>query len=263
MIDTMDKHSCELFLEDALEIGRRLVETGAEVKRVEDTVRRICIAYGFTDCEIYAVTSLSVASIRDKDGNHYTQSVRVQSYGTDLGRLEELNAFSRRICAQVPDVEDLTRQIRQYKKGKPKPVIKCLGYMLAAGGFSVFYGGDLKDGLAAAAIAIVIYLMDYHLKLRQIHNVIYTFVAGFVSGLLALGLAFGATAAAAAGPDSYCPDCPPEVDGSIFPGGSCPNCDRPKSNKAVRIVDGTQVKNCPSCPMPAFKTRNYPLAQPR
>ena len=29
MIDTMDKHSCELFLEDALEIGRRLVETGA------------------------------------------------------------------------------------------------------------------------------------------------------------------------------------------------------------------------------------------
>ena len=27
MIDTMDKHSCELFLEDALEIGRRLVET--------------------------------------------------------------------------------------------------------------------------------------------------------------------------------------------------------------------------------------------
>lgn len=31
----------------------------------------------------------------------------------------------------------------------------------------------------------MIYLMDYHLKLRQIHNVIYTFVAGFVSGLLA------------------------------------------------------------------------------
>ena len=29
MIDTMDKHSCELFLEDALEIGRRLVETRA------------------------------------------------------------------------------------------------------------------------------------------------------------------------------------------------------------------------------------------
>ena len=41
MIDTMDKHSCELFLEDALEIARRMVENSAEVRRVEDTVRRI------------------------------------------------------------------------------------------------------------------------------------------------------------------------------------------------------------------------------
>lgn len=126
MIDTMDKHSCELFLEDALEIGRRLVETGAEVKRVEDTVRRICIAYGFTDCEIYAVTSLIVATIRDKDGNHYTQSVRVQSYGTDLGRLEELNAFSRRICAPGagcggPDPADPPVQKRQTQTGDQMP----------------------------------------------------------------------------------------------------------------------------------------------
>lgn len=119
MIDTMDKHSCELFLEDALEIGRRLVETGAEVKRVEDTVRRICIAYGFTDCEIYAVTSLIVATIRDKDGNHYTQSVRVQSYGTDLGRLEELNAFSRPHLRPGAGGEELTRRSASTKKANP------------------------------------------------------------------------------------------------------------------------------------------------
>ena len=54
MIDTMDKHSCELFLEDALEIGRRLVETGAEVKRVEDTVRR----------EVWEETGLRVKNLR-------------------------------------------------------------------------------------------------------------------------------------------------------------------------------------------------------
>ena len=78
--------------------------------------------------------------------------------------------------------------------------------------------------------------------------------------LLALGLAFGAQKAFA---DEFCPDCPPDKDGSIFPGGSCENCDHPKSDKAVRIVDGTRVKHCPDCPMPVFETRNYPLAQPR
>ena len=80
-------------------------------------------------------------------------------------------------------------------------------------------------------------------------------------GVVALGLAFGAQAAMAA--DEFCPECPPDKDGSIFPGGSCENCDRPKSDKAVRIVDGTRVKNCPDCPVPVFRTRNYPAAQPR
>lgn len=80
-------------------------------------------------------------------------------------------------------------------------------------------------------------------------------------GVVALGLAFGAQTAMAA--DEFCPECPPDKDGSIFPGGSCENCDRPKSDKAVRIVDGTRVKNCPDCPVPVFRTRNYPAAQPR
>lgn len=186
MAEMMSKNECELFLEDVLEIGRRLVETGAEVKRVEDTITRICTAYGFADCEIYAVTSLIVATIKDAQGNHFTQSVRVASYGTDLGRLEDLNAFSREICQNKPDVEALTQSIRGYQKPKPKPVIKCLGYMLAAGGFAVFFGGNFLDGLAAAVIAIAIYLMDYHLKMRKINNVIYTFVASLAAGLLAL-----------------------------------------------------------------------------
>lgn len=186
MAETMTKKECELFLENVLEIGRRLVETGAEVRRVEDTIRRICEAYGFKNPEIYAVTSLIVATIKDGDGNHYTQSVRVASYGTDLGRLEELNAFSRELCNSTPDVKTMTDTIKNYRRPKPKPLIKCLGYMLAAGGFSVFFGGSFIDGAASAVIGIAIYLMDYHLKPRNMNNVIYTFVASTVSGLLAL-----------------------------------------------------------------------------
>lgn len=128
---------------------------------------RICIAYGFTDCEIYAVTSLIVATIRDKDGNHYTQSVRVQSYGTDLGRLEELNAFSRRICAQVPDVEDLTRadspiQKRQAQTGDQVPGLYagCRRFLrllrraiCGTAGRSRHCHCDLPDGLSFEAAA--------------------------------------------------------------------------------------------------------------
>ena len=173
-----DSRQCEKLLENALELGRQYVETGAEIKRVEDSLHRIFAAYGFERIEIYAITSLIVVTISTPDGRHFTQSVRVTSGGTDLGRLEEINAQIRDICAKTPDVDKLAESV--------KPFLKCIGYMLAAGGFAVFFGGTVLDGVASAVVAIAIYLMDYNLKLRNVNNVIYTFVASFVSGTIAL-----------------------------------------------------------------------------
>lgn len=182
----MTDKECEMFLENVLEFGRRYMKTGAEAQRVEDSLRRICIAYGFENVEIYAVTSLIVVTIKSPEGKHYTQSIRVSGSGTDLGRLEELNAQSRYICENTPDVKQLAEEIQGYKKPKPKPIIKCIGYMLAAGGFSIFFGGSIIDGIVAAIIAIAIYLMDYNFNLRNVNNIVYTFIASFVSGALAI-----------------------------------------------------------------------------
>ena len=181
-----DSRQCEKLLENALELGRQYVETGAEIKRVEDSLHRIFAAYGFERIEIYAITSLIVVTISTPDGRHFTQSVRVTSGGTDLGRLEEINAQIRDICAKTPDVDELAESVKGYHRPKPKLFLKCIGYMLAAGGFAVFFGGTVLDGIASAVVAIAIYPMDYNLKLRNVNNVIYTFVASFVSGTIAL-----------------------------------------------------------------------------
>ena len=55
-------------------------------------------------------------------------------------------------------------------------------------------------------------------------------------GLVVLGITFGATITIAASVD--CPDCPPEKDGSIFPGGSCKNCNQ---DNEVLDKDGNLV----------------------
>lgn len=98
----MNNFECEQFLELTLSLGRQYVETGAEIKRVEDSLYRIYNAYGFENIEIYAITSLIVVTIKGPDGTHYTQSVRVTSGGTDLGRLEDINALIRYICTNKP-----------------------------------------------------------------------------------------------------------------------------------------------------------------
>ena len=140
----MNNFECEQFLELTLSLGRQYVETGAEIKRVEDSLYRIYKAYEFENIEIYAITSLIVATIKAPDGTHYTQSVRVNSGGsTDLGRLEDINALIRYICTNTPDIDKLSDIINNPKKTKPKKLLKCIGYMLAAGGFAVFFGGEI------------------------------------------------------------------------------------------------------------------------
>ena len=54
------------------------------------------------------------------------------------------------------------------------------------GSFAVFFGGEIYDGLAAAVIGLFIYFMDNHFKLRNINNIVYTFTASFLAGLLAI-----------------------------------------------------------------------------
>lgn len=193
----MTSKECDIFLENVMEFGRRLVATGCEARRVEDTISRICSAYGFEDSQVYAVTNLIVVTIKNPEGVHHTQSVRISAYGTDLGRLEELNAQSRYICENKPSLDEFVEMVQSYQKPKPHFIIKMLGYMLAAGGFAVFFGGNWLDGIASAVIAVCIYLMDIFLKPKIVNTTIYTFVAGFISGCLALvmvNFGFGANA---------------------------------------------------------------------
>ncbi len=182
----MTDRQCDLFLECLLDFGSQYVSTGTQVKRVEDSLIKICKVYGFEHTEIYAVTSLIVATIKNDDGKHFTQSVRVTKGGTDLGRSEELNNLFKFICENKPNVEELSDLIKRPKKAKHKPFIKCIGYAVAAGSFAVFFGGEIYDGLAAAVIGLFIYFMDNHFKLRNINNIVYTFTASFLAGLLAI-----------------------------------------------------------------------------
>lgn len=173
------------FLEYILEIGRRMVMCGSEVRRVEDTIIRICSAYDIEICEVYAIITLIVITIKDNKGRHYTQSVRINSTATDLGQLEALNAMAREICTTVPPISEIGYALDNNSLRKENNIMKCIGYMLAAGGFAVFFGGNFIDGLTSSVIAIAIFGMDHFFQIRKLNRVIYTVIACFLSGCLA------------------------------------------------------------------------------
>ena len=89
------KNNNEKVLSLALDLGKSMVQCGAEINRVEETVRRVCFAYGLSRTEVFSIISMVYATVIDKDGSTHTQMRRIYSYAPNFDRLEQLNSLSR------------------------------------------------------------------------------------------------------------------------------------------------------------------------
>ena len=59
------KYKLSEILSLSLDVGEAMIKSGAEISRVEDTVRRICAGYNVKYIEVYAINSLLIATLRD------------------------------------------------------------------------------------------------------------------------------------------------------------------------------------------------------
>ncbi len=139
----------------SLDIGEELLKSGAEVHRVEDTIERICRAYGAVHIEVFAINSLIMASVRLPDKSYSSQIRRVYSSSIRLSRMERMNALSRSICRDCPPLEEADRMIRETRAQRDCPFGRfLLGSAFTAAAFTVFFGGNLRDALIAALLGI-------------------------------------------------------------------------------------------------------------
>ena len=184
----------EQLLTCALDIGEQMLISGAEIGRVEDSVRHICTAYGCSRTDVFTITSSIVVSIEDADRKYYTQTRRITATSTDLTRLDKLNALSRRICREKPDYDAVQADIRRICSQKAYPLwLEALASALIAGSFAVFFGGGLADGLVASLLGFGLRYTTWLLQKARMNaiftNVVASFAMSFASIVLTrLGL---------------------------------------------------------------------------
>jgi len=137
-------------LYEALNIGEQMLICGAEVYRVEDTIARICYAYGMKRVDVFTITSSIVVTVVTAEDEVLTQTRRIAGYETHLDRLSELNALSRSICAKQIGPDEVRDRIAMIMK-KPSYSVGTLYliYAMVSCVFTLFFGGSPMDGLAS------------------------------------------------------------------------------------------------------------------
>ncbi len=175
-------------LDCMLEMGDLLLDAGAEISRVEDTLSRMGSAYGAKRTDVFVIPSIISISLKYSDDGAITETRRIHSNGlTDFYRLEKLNALSRSCCVDPLPLAELRAALDGVAAGhKPFRVILG-GSVLAAFSFAVFFGGSIPDGLVAAVFAVAICLLQERLGRTELNTAAFNLLTSLLVGV-AVGL---------------------------------------------------------------------------
>ena len=109
----------------------------------------------------------------ERMGVTYTETRRIRSLGTNFEKLDRLNALSRKICAKGFSAGEVDRELAAIEKCKPYSVWVSFGACaLIASAFTLFFGGNLWQALAALFIGCGVHLTDL-LAERTLRNPIF------------------------------------------------------------------------------------------
>lgn len=178
------KYKLSEILSLSLDVGEAMIKSGAEISRVEDTIRRICEGYNVKYIEVYAINTLLIATLRN-DKESVTESRRVTYSNNNFYELERVNELSRSIVVNNISRKEVLKRINKIKVDK-NIYLMCIGQMIAAGSFTIFFGGKALDLVFSAIIAFILFLIDTFLNKKNISKIIYNFLASFVIGVLAI-----------------------------------------------------------------------------
>lgn len=174
-------------LQSILDIGEEMIVAGAEVSRVENSIYRMCEAYGADRINVFIIISNIQVTLEAPDGRILTQIRQVVRNEVNFDRLDYLNDLSRKICAEKPDAEKMQEMFAAVmNRPQQSHLLKFLGAVLVSGGFTIFFGGNGQDCIAAAIVGVVIILSEVFLARREKNQIVYHFVTSAAAGIAAI-----------------------------------------------------------------------------
>lgn len=177
----------EYILDFAVNLGGLMLNSGATLERVNDTMSRICYSYHLNSVSIFSLNSTIIISAKTEDNIPGTRQIAIPSIGIHLEKLNRLNQLSRKVCVETPDPKDLNQLLADAEKGKNYPDwIIIIGYLLAMTGLCIIFDGSIGDVITTALITFVLYWVNIILSKPNLNRIIVNVFCMWITGTLAI-----------------------------------------------------------------------------
>lgn len=193
-METKETFTSEDVLEVASEAGHILLENGAEISRVEDTMERISSHYGVHTGHFFV---LSNGIFTTSSSNKYANVEFIPIRGIQLSKVVEVNRLSYRIAADKVSLTQARAELDAIRDEPMKPAWEqIVGSAFGAAGFCAVFGGGFMDCAAAFVIGTLLYLFLLFVSSRYLSKIVGGICNSLVATLLCLAsyrLGFGSS----------------------------------------------------------------------
>lgn len=166
--------------------GRILLENGAETYRVEETIIRICLAFGAQNADSFVIPTGIIVTITHNE-EVSTLVKRITSRGIDLNKIDRINDLSRNIESSSMSIDDFNKALHIIDKSNKYTICTTLIWSsIIAGSFALLFGGNILDFFAAFLIGAVIKITVLFCQRLNINSFFINCLCGAITTLLAI-----------------------------------------------------------------------------
>lgn len=139
----------------ATNAGHIMLENGAEIFRVEETMDKITRQFGVDSARFFVLSNGIITS----GGTTYSNVDFIPFKGTQLEKIVEVNRLSREISHGDYTLEQVSTRLDEIRSMKPKPYWEQLaGSAVGSAGFCAIFGGGFLDCIASFIAGLLLYM---------------------------------------------------------------------------------------------------------
>lgn len=163
-------------------LGREMLFAGANLERTNETMEKVCKAYGLHEISIFSLSTMISVSAKNLDGEAETRQVSVPGQSIHLIKLRKLYDLAHKVIEEKTDpslLQDMlyeTVMVPSYNAW-----IEMLGFVIALTTLCHIFGGGWQELIVVALCTVLSFWLSRPLRRANLNRIIINVVNMFIT----------------------------------------------------------------------------------